>query len=1550
MAKSNQSETKEPPPQRRLRAFLGHSSIDKPAVRSLYHRLRSEGIDVWIDEEDLFPGQDWQHEIRKEVQEADVVIVCVSEDSVSKTGFIQQEIKFALDVADQRPEDSIYIIPLKLEECVVPERLKRWHWVNFYDEKGYERLLRALKATANRLGINLSPALIAASLDADISRTPNFDSVPNKPVDFVDRPLVFKNLKQHLLDDQQTALTSITSTTLLGTGGFGKTTLAIALCHDADVRKRFRDGIFWVTLGEKKSINLIGKIEDLLQSLLGKRDSFTSEAAAAAALGGALSRGRYLLVVDDVWRYSDLEPFLHGAPRCKRLITTRKSNVLPSNEKENAIPVDAMQTGEALLLLSKGLRIGNTEKRIKRHLERLSAQLGEWPLLLKLANRALRNQVNSPQGRTLADALNHLQSELDKRGVTAFDVADPDERDRRDKAVAATLEVSLQQLKKNERDRFEELAIFPEDVDVTCKTIQRLWGKTGEMVKSDTEALLSRLEELSLLFSYNLRDNSLRLHDVVRQYLQRTINGRLSDLHQQFLDSYALSRWALLSEQEPYLWEHLAEHLLAAGHKEDLIAAARDIRYLAKKVVIKGSSYVEQDLGLIADDSSLQKLKQQIGRMSHLLFRAKTPQEAEGVIVSGLCGIEEAEQICRTWEQEMVDPVLVARLPLRELQNSALQRTLTAHTDDVTGCAIGPDGNWLISASKDKTLKIWEGEMSKPSYTFTGHTDEVNRCAISPDGTWFVSASKDKTLKIWDLATDDVRVTLSGHTGGVTGCAISPDGTWLVSSSADKTLRVWDVRSGETRLIFTGHTGGVTGCAISPDGKWLASSSADRTLKIWDVQSGEVRHTLTGHELSVTGCAISPDGTRVVSSSGDNTLRIWDAVTGKVCHTFKGFVGGVTGCAISPDGTWLVSSFGDNTLKVWDIATYEMRRILRGHIGRVTGCAISPDNTLLVSNSEDRTLKIWDINADEARHTLTGHTKWVCGCAISPDGKWLVSAGHDKTLRIWDTDTGKARHILTGHTHNYVNACAISPDGAWLVSASDDRTLRIWDASTGEVRHILRGHTRSVMGCAISPDGKWLASASGDRTLKLWDVGTGQELRTLRGHDSRVFGCAISPDGKWLASASEDKTLKLWDATTGEELRTLRGHDGRVKGCAISPDGGRLVSASEDKTLKLWDATTGEELRTLRGHTDWVMGCAISPDGRWIASTSKDDTLKLWDITNCEVRQTFADHMKLVNHCAFSADSTWLVSASSDCTLKIWDIARSHYVAEGHKGFLVRGCTINRDGTRLITASDDTTLKLWDVATGEVRGTFNGHTGWVNACAISPDSAWFVSASNDRTLKIWDMTTGEVRHTLTGHTRNVTGCAISPDGTWLVSTSEDATLKIWDSATGKLRESFTGHARTVKGCAISPDGAWLASASVDNTLKIWDVTTGKVLQTLEGHNGELYGCAISPDGSWLVAASRDRVLKIWETDRWELRSVLKDQHTSSVIGCAISPDGRWLISASHDRTLRVWDIQSERCMSTFYGSGAFFACAFADSKRIVATGELGVYFLHLQGI
>jgi hypothetical protein len=139
-----------------LRVFLCHSKLDKTVVRGLYGRLMKTNVRPWFDEESLTGGEDWELAIENAVRASHVILVLLSRKSVTTPGFAQKEIRLALDVADCQPEGSSAVIPVRLEDCEIPRRLQSKHWINLFEEDGFQKLMRALKQRAVALQIRLT--------------------------------------------------------------------------------------------------------------------------------------------------------------------------------------------------------------------------------------------------------------------------------------------------------------------------------------------------------------------------------------------------------------------------------------------------------------------------------------------------------------------------------------------------------------------------------------------------------------------------------------------------------------------------------------------------------------------------------------------------------------------------------------------------------------------------------------------------------------------------------------------------------------------------------------------------------------------------------------------------------------------------------------------------------------------------------------------------------------------------------------------------------------------------------------------------------------------------------------------------------------------------------------------------------------------------------------------------------------------------------------------------------------------------------------------------
>lgn len=300
---------------------------------------------------------------------------------------------------------------------------------------------------------------------------------------------------------------------------------------------------------------------------------------------------------------------------------------------------------------------------------------------------------------------------------------------------------------------------------------------------------------------------------------------------------------------------------------------------------------------------------------------------------------------------------------------------LNGHTAPVNSVAFSPDGKRVVTASVDKTVKVWDATMGKEIVTLEGHSKSVESVCFSPNGKRIISTSREVPAKIWDAKTGQEVLTIHEAAGPI---AFSSGGNRIVSG---RPITIWNAETGKKILSIKEKALSI---ALSPDDKWIVSGSTDPRLKIWDARTGRLVRSFVAHpETHIHGVAFSPDGKRIVSGSSGNyyvldkrddpglkKIKIWDAETGEELFTLAGQQYVVTCVAFSPDGKLIASGsqipfheelsrkrYGGE-LKVWDAAKrVELHTLMVGSV--VTDVAFSPDGKRLVSAGDD--VKIWTL-------------------------------------------------------------------------------------------------------------------------------------------------------------------------------------------------------------------------------------------------------------------------------------------------------------------------------------------------------------------------------------------------------------------------------------------------------------------------------------------------------------------------------------------------------------------------------------------------------------
>lgn len=402
----------------------------------------------------------------------------------------------------------------------------------------------------------------------------------------------------------------------------------------------------------------------------------------------------------------------------------------------------------------------------------------------------------------------------------------------------------------------------------------------------------------------------------------------------------------------------------------------------------------------------------------------------------------------------------------------------------------------------DTTVRI------KKRGSVAAHKAKLRSLAFSPDGRLLVSASDDRTVRIWNLSDGTLKST-SKPIPGQTSVAFSPDGKllFIARGRGPSTVDFFDVASRDTvRSLNTRHR--VENVTVSPDGRRVATAAfLDEYLKVWDVATGAPVKTLTSPTRAGRGAdesnlrpmgytAFSPDGKFFAGCAASPNYvaipTIWDAKTLEIYSRFVAHDRRCHSIMFSPDSKTLAIGTEDGTLKLWSVVA-----VVKAWATRTDTKATAAEIDLLIKQLDDDNFQV--------RETAERELRKISAAAEGPLRKTRESTKSAEVRARIDTilksisragtkplETLKPGAVLTDEQTGGVRSLAFSPNGRLLAAGFWKHTtiegqLTVFELSQPD-KPVFNLETFGIEAVAFSPDGRTLASGMHDGTITLWDV------------------------------------------------------------------------------------------------------------------------------------------------------------------------------------------------------------------------------------------------------------------------------------------------------------------------------------------------------------------------------------------------------------------------------------------------------------------------------
>ena len=967
--------------------------------------------------------------------------------------------------------------------------------------------------------------------------------------------------------------------------------------------------------------------------------------------------------------------------------------------------------------------------------------------------------------------------------------------------------------------------------------------------------------------------------------------------------------------------------------------------------------------------------------------------------------------------------------------------SVAGHVGAVTSVAFHHQQPLVATSGADGTVRIWR--QPKIPTAWAGHAQPASILAISPDRRRALSASPDKSVRIWSVADGDSAAAWENLPQPVTAAAFPADGESVFLGDAAGSIAMRKVAEGQIGWTLAAHSGAIADVQLLAGG-FLATAGGDGLVKVWRLSAigpprrlefagaattllvppgdgpllvgaadGSVRYlnpadhqeiartaaftqpvtalaaageqlaaasaggevvlidedrkitaALKAHPAAVRAVALHPSQPRFATAGDDGTIRQWlipSPPQELAVHKAPPRV-----VVTSPDGKQALSGDAAGEVRLWNLPEGIEAGSLSGGKEAVLAAVWRRDGQQIATGDAAGTIRLFQAADGQSAGTIGGHDGGVTGLSFHPNHTQLLSSGADGLLRLWQLPLATPRSV--SQVEKGVQSLAVTADGATAVIGSD-AGLHIVDVANGQQRAAVSVASKP-MAVAVSPDNAHTATVTDAGTLLVAALADGKPLAELGAHAGSASAVAFRPQAGQLATGGSDGHVRLWELPIPP--RAFSDHAERITGAAVSPSGQWLATASADKTVRIWNLADGSASWTL-GHDEPVVGIAWKPDSTQLAAAA-GKVVRVWNVADGQPATVLDKHPQPVAALAFAADGGSLFTGGAGQTIQQWNLADGMLLRTiGEHEKPIRSLALVAGGASLISADDGGLVCAWSVATAVRTQTIRAEEA-PQAIAGSADGKW-LAFGGEKSVSIYDLADGGRATTI--DVPASPGClAFSGDSLTLAGGAADGTVRIWNlqgmlqefipspdsrptalAWLGDHRQLVVGgekglvriHRRAlvkalpiaetpIRALAWSADGQFVLAASQDKAIRLVSAADGSLLRQFTGQAEAVGALMVTRDGAKVIAGCDDKSLRVWNfSDGGLLATVLLPDAPRAI---AASADGSRIAAAEGDRVC-VWDLATQR-MSERLDIATAALAMFADGKQLLVGNAAGL--------